>query len=56
MSNLVNKPKLNDKYEDAWFLKQNPQYWANLRAMDSLAKITQNEEDDPIMKLNPTLY
>lgn len=56
VSNLVNKPKLNDKYEDAWFLKQNPQYWANLRAIDSLAKITQDDEDDPIMKLNPSLY
>ena len=56
MSNLVNKPKLNDKYEDAWFLKQNPQYWANLRAMESLAKIAKDDEDDPIMKLNPTLY
>lgn len=36
VSNLVNKPKLNEKYTDAWFLQQNPQYWNNLRTMESL--------------------
>ena len=56
VSNLVNRPRLNEKYTDAWFLKENPQYWANLRAMESLQKVVDQEEDDPIMKLNPTLY
>ena len=56
VSNLVNKPRLNEKYTDAWFLKENPQFWNNLRAMESLHQMVKDEEDDPIMKLNPTLY
>ena len=55
VSNLVSNPTLNVKYDDAWFLKQNPQHWNNLRTMGLLKDIAK-DEDDPIMKLNPTLY
>jgi hypothetical protein len=55
VSNLVRDPALNVKYDDAWFLKQNPQHWTNLRTM-GLLKDLSKEEEDPIMKLNPTLY
>jgi hypothetical protein len=55
VSNLVADPKLNLKYDDAWFLQHNPQYWENLRTV-GLLKDQLNNEDDPIMKLNPTLY
>ena len=52
---MVREPALNAKYDDAWFLKQNPQHWNNLRTMGLLKDLTK-EEDDPIMMLNPTLY
>lgn len=55
VSNLVRDPALNVKYDDAWFLKQNPQHWTNLRTMGLIKDLTK-EEEDPIMKLNPTLY
>ena len=55
VSSLVSNPVLNVKYDDAWFLKQNPQHWNNLRTMGLLKDVTK-EEEDPIMKLNPTLY
>ena len=56
VSNLVEDPKLNLKYDDAWFLKQNPQHWNNIRTMGLIKDIGKEEEEDPIMKLNPTLY
>jgi hypothetical protein len=31
VSNLIQDPRMNTKYDDAWFLKHNPQYWNNLR-------------------------
>ena len=43
------------KYDDAWFLKENPQHWNNLRTMGQLKDLTK-EEPDPIMSLHPTLY
>ena len=55
VSNLVGKPTINSKYDDAWYLKHNPQQWANVRTVGKLADLTMAEED-PIMRLNPTLY
>ena len=55
VSNLVSAPKMNEKYDDAWFLKHNPQHWNNLRTLGLIKDLTKDEED-PIMKLNPTLY
>jgi len=55
VSNLVQKPQMNNKYEDAWFLKQNPQHWNNVRTAGMLRDVAQ-PSDDPIMRLNPTLY
>lgn len=55
VSNLVSDPTLNLKYDDAWFLQNNPQHWNNLRTK-GLLKDLMNEEDDPVMALNPTLY
>lgn len=55
VSNLINAPSLNVKYDDAWYLKNNPQHWANIKSIGLLKDLTK-EEDDPIMKLNPTLY
>lgn len=55
VSNLINEPSLNVKYDDAWFLKENPQHWANIKTIGQIKDLTK-EEDDPIMKLNPTLY
>jgi|TARA_B110000305_G_C19114419_1_gene481307 hypothetical protein len=46
---------LNVKYDDAWYLKNNPQHWANLKTIGQIKDLTK-EEDDPIMKMNPTLY
>ena len=43
------------KYDDAWFLQQNPQSWNNMRTMGLIKDLTK-KEDDPIMRLNPTLY
>jgi len=51
----MKEPKLNSKYDDAWYLLHNPQHWNNLRTMGQLKDLTKIEED-PIMKLNPTLY
>jgi len=31
VSNLLQNPHMNEKYDDAWFLKHNPQYWNNIR-------------------------
>jgi len=56
LSNLTEAPKMNSKYDDAWFLKQNPQHWSNLRTMDLVKNIGKEEEEDPVMKLNPALY
>ena len=55
VSNLVSDPQLNLKYDDAWFLQNNPQHWNNLRTK-GLLKDQLNAEEDPIMALNPTLY
>ena len=55
VSNLVSDPTINVKYDDAWFLKHNPQVWTNMRTMGKLSDIGK-PEDDPIMQLNPTLY
>lgn len=55
VSNLVGKPTINSKYDDAWYLKHNPQQWSNVRTVGKLAELTK-AEDDPIMRLNPTLY
>ena len=55
VSNLVSDPQLNLKYDDAWFLQQNPQHWNNLRTKGLLKDLC-NEEEDPILALNPTLY
>lgn len=55
VSNLVGKPKINSKYDDAWYLQANPQQWTNVRTVGKLAELTK-PEDDPIMRLNPTLY
>ena len=55
VSNLVSEPQLNLKYDDAWFLQHNPQHWNNLRTV-GLLKDQLNDEEDPIMRLNPTLY
>jgi len=46
---------MNVKYDDAWFLKHNPQYWNNLRTVGNLKDLTKQDED-PVMQLNPTLY
>ena len=46
---------MNMKYDDAWFLQQNPQSWNNIRTMGLMKDLTK-KEDDPIMRLNPTLY
>lgn len=55
VSNLVGKATINSKYDDAWYLKHNPQQWTNVRTLGKLADLTKTE-DDPIMRLNPTLY
>ena len=55
VSNLLSKPEMNVKYDDAWFLKHNPQYWNNLRTTGLLSEVTAPSAD-PIMQLNPTLY
>lgn len=55
VSAVMKEPKLNSKYDDAWYLLHNPQHWNNLRTMGQLKDLTKIEED-PIMKLNPTLY
>lgn len=55
VSNLTSNPKINMKYDDAWFLQQNPQSWNNIRTMGLMKDLTK-KEDDPIMRLNPTLY
>lgn len=55
VSNLLSKPEMNTKYDDAWFLKHNPQYWNNIRTTGLLSEQTA-QTDDPIMQLNPTLY
>lgn len=55
VSNLVGKPTINSKYDDAWYLKYNPQQWTNVRTVGKLSELTKTEED-PIMRLNPTLY
>ena len=46
---------MNSKYDDAWFLKHNPQIWNNIRTTGLLKDINKHE-NDPIMQLNPTLY
>lgn len=46
---------MNPKYDDAWFLKNNPQYWNNIRTT-GLLRDTTKQEVDPVMLLNPTLY
>ena len=51
----MQNPKMNMKYDDAWFLQQNPQSWNNMRTMGLIKDLTK-KEDDPIMRLNPTLY
>ena len=55
VSNLVGSTKINTKYDDAWYLKHNPQQWTNVRTLGKLSELTKVEED-PIMRLNPTLY
>ena len=55
VSNLVGKPTINSKYDDAWYLKHNPQQWANVRTVGKLSELVKPEED-PIMRLNPSLY
>ena len=56
VSNLVSDGvKLNEKYDDAWYLKHNPQHWNNVRTMGLLSELTKND-DDPIANINPTLY
>ena len=55
VSNLINQPSLNVKYDDAWYLKNNPQHWANLKTIGQIKDLTKDEHD-PIMKMNPTLY
>lgn len=55
VSNLVTQPEINSKYDDAWYLKHNPQVWNNLRTLGPLKDLTKIDED-PIMRLNPTLY
>jgi len=40
ISNLISSPKMNTKYDDAWFLQNNPQYWNNIRTVGLLKDIT----------------
>lgn len=55
VSNLLQKPALNSKYDDAWFLQNNPQYWNNIRSLGLLSDMTK-PEDDPVMAINPALF
>ena len=43
VSNLIQTPNMNNKYDDAWFLKHNPQYWNNIRTIGLLKDVTKQD-------------
>ncbi len=51
-SNLVEVPRVNEKYEIASFFGQSAQFKENLRTMT----LIQNMQKDPLMNLNPSFY
>ena len=45
VSNLVSDGvKMNDKYDDALYLKHNPQHWNNVRTMGMLKDLTNSKD------------
>ena len=51
-SNLVEVPRINEKYEINSFFGKHPQYRENLRTMDLIT----NANMDPLLNLNPNFY
>jgi hypothetical protein len=51
-SNLVEVPKVNEKYEISSFFGPSPQYKENLRTL----QLIKNNETDPIMNVNSIFF